>query len=105
MRAGRMRHLVWVERPTTTQTASGEPVLTWERWKQLRCQIEPLQGRERFEAQQVRPEVTHQVRMRYVHGLSPRDRLRYDGRTLNISELTNVNERNREHLLLCAEEL
>lgn len=97
--------MVWIERPTTTQSASGEPTITWERWKQLRCQIEPLQGRERFEAQQVRPEVTHQVRMRYVDGLSTRYRISYDGRTLNIAEMINVDERNREHLLMCAEEL
>lgn len=105
MRAGLLRHLVWIETATESQSASGETSYTWERERSWRVSITPLQGRERFEAQQVRPEVTHRVIGRYVPGLTTKQRLDMNGRKLNIAEILNPGERNVSLELLCAEEL
>ena len=108
MRAGRMRHPIKVQRATTTSTnAYGEPTLGWLNLFSSWAQITPLTGRELFAAQQVNSETTHGVRMRHNPGetVTPKDRITFnDGNTiLNIIQIMNVDERDRELELLCKE--
>jgi SPP1 family predicted phage head-tail adaptor len=103
MRAGRLRHRVTVESATETQGASGEVTLGWTTWASAWAAVEPLAGAERFAAQQVNAEVTHRVTLRHLPGLSPRMRIRHEGRVLEIDAVLNVEERDRETHALCVE--
>lgn len=105
MRAGKLRHRVTVESLTATDDAYGAPVETWvansTRWAEVR----PLQGRERWAVQQVNAEVTHEVRMRYFPGLQATMRIKHKGRVLTILAPINTDERNKELVLPCKEEV
>ena len=70
-----------------------------KRW----ARVEPLRGREFFEASQTNSSVTHRVRMRHFPGLTTRHRLLYNGRVLSIRSVMNIDEQNIEDELLCEE--
>lgn len=77
---------------------------TWGAEQGLWASVEPLAGRELERALMVVAAATHKVTMRYWAGVSARDRLIFDNRTLNIESVRNVDERNRELVLICVEE-
>lgn len=108
MEAGKLRHRVVIEKNTPSLDAYGQPVPGWPpgggavfalRW----ASVEPLRGRELFTAQQVKPDVTHRVRLRWLKGLTTAMRIRHAGRYLNIDSIINRDERNIELELICHE--
>lgn len=109
MRAGKLRHRVEIRKPTASQDSYGESDITWSVESRRWAAIEPLSGRELYVAQQVNPQVTHRIRMRYFSGLTSDRRIRYVAKTgatariFNISPPLTVDERNREYRLDCIE--
>jgi SPP1 family predicted phage head-tail adaptor len=75
MRAGLLRHRVQVQSPTGTQDEYGQAVLGWTTLGARWASVEPLMGREMWQAQQVQADTTHKVTLRYFDGLTPRYRL------------------------------
>ncbi|MBT8199585.1 MAG: phage head closure protein [Acidimicrobiia bacterium] len=68
------------------------------------AQIMPLSGKELFEAQQIRSDTSHKIRIRFLRGLRPTDhRIVYGDRIFNIDAVTNTEERDREMILMCTE--
>lgn len=112
MRAGLFRHRVTVTRTfggvqdTYGERAPGATVLGtfW-------ASIEPLNGRELWEAQQVQSDVTHRVRLRYHAGVKfvPADIVTYTdpvtavARVFNIDTVVDDMERRRTVEMLCVE--
>lgn len=105
VRIGALRHTVEIWEETETRDAAGGVVKTWSKKATRKAAIEPLKGREFFEAQQLGAEITHKVTMRYYDGLDSTDhRLRFGTRVFNImAPPINVDERNWKHLLMCKE--
>lgn len=107
MFAGLLRHRVTIQRYTTTQNDYGEEVETWADLASRWAAVEPLSGREYFDAQQVASDVSIRVRMRsdsVTDALTAMDRIIHKSRTLEIvSPPINVNERGREIHLMCRE--
>ena len=106
MRVGRLRHRVQIQSATESADSFGEPTFTWATYARRLASIEPLQGRELFTAQQVNPEITIRVRLRYdqdLADLTPKHRLVFGSRTLEIDSVIKPDERNRELQLLCKE--
>lgn len=79
--------------------------IEWASVRPLRGNVKPVTGREVQRLEQVVAGVTHTVQLRYVPDLNPKDRLMFGTRILNIEVAQNVEERNREMLLLCIEEV
>lgn len=100
-----MRERIEVQSRTTTQNAYGEPVATWSTLATVWARVEPLSGRELWQAAQVRPDVSHKVTMRHYPGLSPKHRLKLGSRIFNIDSVLNIEERERLHQVLCKEEV
>ncbi len=76
MRAGRLRHRVQIqERVETTRDEHGGISPTWSTIATVSASVEPLRGRELFEAQQVQERTTIRVRMRHYPGLTTKHRL------------------------------
>lgn len=104
MRAGQLRQRIEIEQSDQGglddfgQPRDG-PILFARRWAAL----EPLAGRELFAAQQVQPEVSYRVRLRYMSGVKPAMRIRLGARRFEIESAVNVGERKRELELLCRE--
>jgi head-tail adaptor len=124
--AGTMRHRVQVQqlKPASTDLAMRLPYnaqpspaddASWQTTSVQWAGIKPLSGRELFQAQQVRADVTHRVWMRWFPGVStftvqpgikPSMRLLFKNtRPLNIVYCANVDEYGVEFDILCIEEV
>ena len=106
MQAGKLRHRVTLERLTGERGAAGGVNDVWQavgiRW----ASVKPLIGREWVAAAAANTEISHDVMMRadsLTSTITPRDRLIFDGRTLDIQSAMNVDERGREMRVLCVE--
>ena len=66
--------------------------------------VVPLAGRELERAREIVANATHEVRTRHRDGINTQKRIRHDNRTLNIESVRNVDERNRELVMICVEE-
>lgn len=77
-----------------------EPETVATRWGS----VEPLRGREFFQAEITQALVTHRVTMRYWKPLAPDMWFEFRGRRLNIVSVINVDEANVKHEVMCTEE-
>lgn len=99
-----MRHLVTAQRRGTGQDALGQPMQTWVGLATVRASIEPLMGKEYDQASGEHSRVSTRIRMRWQSELSdlkPADRILFENRAYDIQSVINVNERNRELLVMC----
>ena len=107
MKVGRLRQRASFERLAQHQDDfhHGDPV--WEPILDAPADIEPLQGEEAINAQQLDATVTHRVKIKYPRGvtITPADRFRYHGRVFEIRSAINVDERNMWLELLCTEKV
>jgi len=104
IQSGELRHLVTIESSTYTQDAYGEPTTgAFAPVRKVHAKIEPLTGREAFEARQTVADVTHKVTMRYVPELTSKMQLKLGTRTLRIGQIINPEERSIVHELMCVE--
>lgn len=108
MRAGQLgRHRIDIQQPVEgTADAAGEIPITWSAYaSSVPVEITPQGGREFVQAAQVQAEMTHLLRIRYLAGVTSAMRVMFGTRKLYILAVTNVDERNRETLLSCKEDV
>lgn len=103
MSSGRRDKLVTFKRRGTTQDAAGQVIETWTEIETVWASIEPIAGREYFNASGERAEVTHRLGVVYGPSLAPRDRAEYGARVFDIKSVINVRELNRDLELMCTE--
>lgn len=106
MRAGKLRKLITIQQPVTTQTGTGNPRPSWANFPgavNIYAEVIEAGGREQLQAGQVNPQQPISVRIRYVPGITPKMRVLYSARVFEIMTVTNVVERNRELDLACLE--
>ena len=103
MRAGRMRHRVVIQQQTTTQDSLGQPANTWNDLDTVFAAVEPLSGKEFFDAQQVNAETTTRFRLRYRSDVTHDMRISFRDRNYNIHSIINAGERDHEMILLAGE--
>lgn len=97
------RHRVTIQELRDGQDESGQPFHEWQDVATVWAAVEPLRGREYFEAHQVQAEVTTRIRIRYRPGIRPDMRVLYGGRVFNITAIIDPEERHRELQLMCRE--
>ncbi len=105
MRSGALRHLVKIQTYTKSRDAYGEEIETWEDFFAPHASIEPLIGREYLAAKQVQAEVSHKIRMRYIAGITSTMRIVFGTRIFGIVSIINVQERNREIVIMATEDM
>ncbi len=103
IQAGKLRHIVTVQRPAKQHNSFGEEKEIWISTNTRRCDIVPTSARERLLAEQVNQQLTHRVTMRYTPDIKHDYRLLFGSRVLNIESIINVDERNKELTLMCKE--
>jgi len=88
MRAGLLRHQIYIRQPQDKDTAKGDREMTYDipmpsaDIPNCFAEICPLVGRELIVAKGIRADLSHKIRMRYLSsvGITPRSRLYwYDG--------------------------
>lgn len=103
MRAGWLRHRLTLEENNPVEDAAGEETDNWTTFATVWGSVEPLRGREFFEARAETQTVDHRIRIRYLDGVTPQMRVMFRGRIFGIDSVINVLERNKELQLMCRE--
>lgn len=103
MQAGKLRQRVTLQQVTRVPNQYGEMVETWADVATLYAAVEPLRGREFFDAEQVQADISHRVRIRYYPGVDSMMRFRFGTRYLYVNTAINVDERRREMHCMCRE--
>lgn len=103
MRAGKLRHKILIETKSNSIDSYGAVTETWSTYATVWGSIEPLNGREYFEAGKVSSEVTAVIKTRYVSGVLPLMRAKFGTRIYSIVSVININELNKELQLMCKE--
>lgn len=103
MRAGMLRHKIVVQKFTEVQDVYGEADKTWTTFKTLWAHVSPISGREYFDAKQHTSEISHQVKIRHLDGVTPKMRILYDSRYFDIESVINEGERDKQVTLMCRE--
>lgn len=112
MRAGRLFHVVDLQRRSSAKGESGAAKASaWTTYSTRRASIDPLSGRELLLARQIEARTTHEVRTRcdVTAPVMAMDRVAFrDGtrvRYFGVLSVTDVDERNRELVLSCVEDV
>lgn len=104
LNAGRLNKRITIEEDIGTEASStGEHVEDFQFFANRWAEIIPLSGRELWNAQQVQPDITHKVTIRYLTGVTPKMRVAYGSRYFNILSVINVNEEGISQELMCME--
>jgi SPP1 family predicted phage head-tail adaptor len=99
---GKLRERVTVQQSSAARNSLGEAVLSWSDFAEVWASVEGVSAREALAAGQQDTTITHRVRLRYLPGLTQRDRFSWGSRTLNIVSLLEYNNR-AEHVAICEE--
>ena len=95
IRACDLRHAITIETSADTRQDGGGHKRAWSTFATARACIEPLRGRERLHAMQLQDSVSHKITLRWRSGITPKMRVKFGTRILNIRAAINVGERNR----------
>ena len=88
MRAGQYRHPVTIQNYTTSQDANGNITRSWSTFSSWRARIEPIRGREYFEAKSIVPEQTYRFSGWFVSGVTQDMRIKdEDGNLYDIQDV------------------
>ena len=104
MRAGALKDQVTVQVISETPDTFGNAGNTW--WGNIAtvptvwAAIEPLSGREFFEAQRAAAEVTHRIRIRYRADLTAKHRVTFGSRIFDVLAILEADRRRETHLLV-----
>ena len=103
---GRYRHRIDIYDPNTSRSNSGYPAEseeTIEGGRNRPAWVYGVGGSEPLRDQQVEPNITHIVEMRYLEGVKQRYHIKWRDRRLNILQVKDVDGRQRQHKLFCIE--
>jgi SPP1 family predicted phage head-tail adaptor len=108
MKAGRLRHRVTIQQQTITPDGMGGGNETWSNVATVWADVTTSQGNigmnmEAVVSDQTRTVNMFRVRIRYRSGIGTNMRLLHRGRVLEVLSIANIDERNREMILLCRE--
>ena len=94
--AGRFNRRIDLQRATTAQDETGQPVETWSTLASVWASWRRASARETLAAAEVAAAVTDVFETRWYSGvadLNPKDRLVYAGRTYDIVEVAEIGRR------------
>ena len=105
MRSGKLKHRVTIQELSIARNDYGEDIESWVNVSIVWASIEPLRGREYWQAKQVVGEITGRITIRYLEGVDEKMRIIYGEKTYNILSVINPEEKNRILQLLVKEVL
>lgn len=100
MRIGKLDRRVLIERPVETQNEFGEPVKTWVTVATVWAEVTPLSGRELFAAQQIVPEASLRIRIRYRSDIDETMRITHDGKVYGVQHIAEIGRRDGLEILV-----
>ena len=103
MRSGRLNKRVTIQELSISKDQFNADIESWADVITVWAHIEPLRGREYWQAKQVVAEVTGRITIRYQQGIDEKMRVTYGDNTYNILAVINPEEGNRILQLLVKE--
>ncbi|MCW9051234.1 MAG: phage head closure protein [Motiliproteus sp.] len=103
MGAGKYNRRVTLQSRTRSNDANGAVVDAWANVATVWAKPMTITGRERWANDYTAHEYSVSIAVRYRADLAEDMRALYNGRTLDISRIIDVDERRRELILLCKE--
>lgn len=100
---GNLRHRIVLKKPVMVKDSIGQEVEEWQDAGTVWASIEPLSGKEYFNARQVNSEITTKITIRYIKDLDSHWVVHLGQRVFNILSVINIEERNIYLQLLCSE--
>lgn len=100
--SGTMTKRITFQSLVTTQNEYGEMVSGWTDVKTVWASIEPLSGRDFFQAQAVQSEITHKIITRWT-GATPDMRIKYGTRYFDIESVINEKEQGAKYIVMAKE--
>ena len=94
MIAGKLRHRITIQEPTTTDGTAGGTYKTWSNVATVWAQVTPARGREFWDIRKSNSEIEGRVVMRYQGDIEPTMRLLFKERPFEILYIANRNEKN-----------
>ncbi len=105
--AGKLDKYVTIQERRSTDDGGGGEDITYAARATVAASVSPGTGREFVNAQQLTPELTHMVVVRYRDGVTPKHRLLYVvrgvKRFLPIHIASDPDERHEQLVLYCSE--
>lgn len=101
--AGRRNKLITIEELTQTTTDGGEVTETATTLAKVWAAIEPLSARESWFAKQSQATTTHKITILYRSDVTSRMRAKWESRTFNFESVVNLDEANREMVIMATE--
>lgn len=103
MNLGKLRHRITLQSKAVVKDIEGITKETWTDLATVWAAIEPLRGREYFQAAAVNQENTVRFRIRYRPGITSSMRVKYRSRLFDIKSIIDIEERHVELHLMCQE--
>lgn len=103
MDIGKLRHRITFQYLSDNRNQYGEPTGEWLDFKTVWASINPISGREFFQADTDNSEITHRVFMRYCVGIKRSMRIKFNQRIFGIESIINYEEKNLYLQLMCKE--
>ena len=103
MRAGKLRHRVTIKKQTDAKDEYGERLDDWVDVATVWAAVEPLRGREFFEAFRENAEVTTRIRIRYRDDVDRTMIVQHGTTEFEILHIIHPEVRKRELQLMCKE--
>ncbi len=105
MRSGSLRNKINIEHAMNVKNSVGEQTKTWSIFAEVYAEAKPIRSTERFVSQRLQTEVNFQFRVRFLSGIEHDMRVVYNERIFDIDSVLNVEERNKELIILASEVL
>jgi len=103
--AGERDKYITLQLSTKTRDAYGREQETWVDVAQIWAQIQPLRGREFFDAQKTNVELTHRITISYRANVTPNMRAKFGRRLYYFQAPLNIDAANREIQIMSREAL
>ena len=93
MKAGKMVHVIEIQRVTTTVNDAGTPTETWAKVATMRAELVERSTEEFLRTAGETSETTIVFRTRFLDGVSDNDRVSFDGNAFDIDEIVTIGRR------------
>lgn len=93
MRAGKLTKTITLQRATTTVDQYGTPTEGWADLATVRAQIVQSSTEEFMRGWGASTEAATVFRIRWLDGITPADRVRYDGQSYDLKEIKELGRR------------
>lgn len=100
---GELHHKVQIQAADVTTDDDGSIIETWRTIATVWANPNPTSGGERWKDAALATSNLFIFKMRYFRGLTTKNRILFDGRTFDIKNVQDVNERGIIHMVTCLE--